>query len=384
MIIKHAKLYTMGPQGIVKDGYLQIVNGRIAAVGTGEPAMPDEQVLDAKGASVTPGFIDAHTHLGMWEDGLGFEGDDGNEDTDPATPHMRGLDAINPYDRYFAEALDAGVTAVVSGPGSANPISGQMLLMHTCGNSMDEMVIKEPLAIKFALGENPKSVYNGKNQAPQTRMATAAIIREQLYKAQQYRQMKLDAQNDDEIDEPDYDPKCEALLPLLEQKIPAHIHCHRLDDIGTAIRLAKEFSLKLVLIHCTEGYLRPQLVQASGASAVLGPLLTDRSKPELKNASPASAGVLAQNGVLCAICTDHPCVPIEHLPLSALYAHKNGLEYYEALKAITINPAKICGVGDTLGSLEEGKLADILLFEGEPLTAFLKPTAVWMAGERVK
>ena len=383
MRIINAKLFPMsGP--VLERGYIDFVK---KITGIGEKAdMPfsDDPVLDACGASVYPGFIDAHTHLGMWEDALGFEGDDGNEDTDPVTPQLRGIDAVNPTDKCFTEALEAGVTTVLTGPGSANPVGGQILAMKTMGRRVDDMVLCAPAAIKFALGENPKTVYHGKSQAPVTRMATAALIREMLAKAQKYRAAIVRAQCDEDAEEPEFDAKCDALLPLIEGKIPAHFHAHRNDDIFTAIRIAKEFGLRYIIVHGTEGYTAADLLAAEGAPILCGPLLVDRGKPEMAALTPAAPGILQKAGVPIAIVTDHSVVPIQYLPLCAGLAAAEGLERMEALKAITIYPARICGIDRCVGSLEAGKDADMVLFDGDPLSLGAKPRAVFCNGKRVK
>ena len=249
MILQHGTIHTMAGETI-EQGYIVIQNGVIEQVGTGDLLhVEDEDIIDLKGAHVYPGFIDAHTHLGIFEDGLNFEGDDCNEDTEPITPHLRAIDAINPMENCFREALEGGVTTVVTGPGSANPISGQLAAIKTYGNCIDRMIVKAPLAIKMALGENPKSVYHDKSQTPVTRMATAALIREQLHKAKHYLEDKKRALEDEDSTPPEYDLKCEALIPALEKEIQVHFHAHRADDIFTAIRLAKEFGLDYVIVH---------------------------------------------------------------------------------------------------------------------------------------
>ena len=383
MLLIHAKILTMeGPT--IPDGYILIKNGKIEAVGEME-AVPNEEkeCLDLKGKTVTPGFIDAHCHIGMWEDALGIEGDDGNEDTDPSTPQLRAIDAVNPFDRCFEEALDAGVTTVLTGPGSANPIAGQFAAMKTYGKVIDEMVIRAPAAMKFALGENPKSTYNHKNMAPVTRMATAAIIREQLFKAKKYLDFTLEAKANDEVDEPEFDIKCEALIPLLNGEIKAHFHAHRADDICTAIRIAKEFSLRYVIVHATEGHLITDTLKKEDVQVITGPILTDRSKPELKNQTAKNPAILTQEGILTAICTDHPEVPIHYLPLSAKIAMQEGMSDEEALKAITIIPAKICEIDDRVGSIAPGKDADLLVFDKEILDIG-KPELVFLNGQVVR
>ena len=308
MVIYNARVRTMCGMDF-ENGYIQMENGKISSVGDMSDCPASEERFDACRAVALPGLIDAHCHIGMWEDGMGFEGDDGNEDTDPCTPHLRGMDGINPLDRSFSEALDYGITTVVTGPGSANPIAGQMCAMKTYGCRIDKMLIKEPLAIKFALGENPKNSYHEKEQGPATRMAIAAIIREQLAKARQYAKQRAEAAEDEELDEPDFDAKCEALLPLLDHRIKAHIHAHRADDIFTAIRIAKEFDFEYVIVHGTEGHLVAEELAEEGASVLTGPLIGSRSKPELVNASVAGVGILDRAGVRVAITTDHPEVP---------------------------------------------------------------------------
>ena len=254
MLIVNARLYTMAGT-YIENGYLRTEGTVIAELGPmPADAKPNEEVIDAQGAALYPGFVDAHTHLGMWEDGLTFEGDDGNEETDPVTPQLRAIDAINPVDRCFREALGAGITTVVTGPGSANAIGGQMAAIKTYGNCIDRMIVKAPFAIKMALGENPKTVYHGKNQTPSTRMATTALIREQLYKAKRYQEELERAEKDEDFDRPEFDIKCEALLPALRREIQVHFHAHRADDIFTAVRIAKEFQLAYVVIHGTESH----------------------------------------------------------------------------------------------------------------------------------
>jgi len=384
MIILNAKIITM-EGSVYENGFLSAENGVITAIGPMEEAPPaGQEVIDAKGAMLLPGFVDAHCHIGMWEDGLGFEGDDGNEDTDPVTPHLRALDAVNPMDKCFQEACEAGVTSVITGPGSANAISGCLMAMKTTGRQIDKMVLKEPVAMKMALGENPKSTYHGKNQAPVTRMATAALIREQLFKARKYWEQLRRAAADDELDEPEYDFKCEALIPVLKKEIPVHIHAHRADDIFTAIRLCREFDLDYVLIHCTEGHLIAEELKEANPRIVIGPILCDRSKPELKNHTPANGGVLYRAGLDFAICTDHPVIPAQYLPLSAGVCVRDGLPYEKALESITIIPARICGIDDRVGSLAVGKDADFSVFSADPLSVYSRPDMVFVSGKRVK
>lgn len=355
-----------------ENGYVLIDNGKIAGVGSAdtfdESQFSIDKIIDAQGGYVLPGFIDAHCHVGMWEDSVGFEGDDGNEDTDPVTPHLRAIDAINPNDRAFEEAREAGVTTVVTGPGSANVIGGQFAAIKTYGRRIDEMILKEPIAMKVAFGENPKTVYHQKNQSPVTRMATAAILRESLMKARDYKRT-MDEYNADpeENDKPDFDFKMESLLKVLNKEIPLKAHAHRADDIFTALRIAREFNLNITLEHCTEGHLIADYLKEEAIPVNVGPSLSDRSKVELKHLTFKTPGILAKEGLSVAIITDHPVTPIQYLPLCAALAVREGMDEYEALKAITINAANNCGIDDRVGSIKAGKDADITIFNGHPL-----------------
>ena len=377
IIIKNGNILTMETVQYT-NGYVIIEENRISDVGdmAEYDAAREEQacrVVDARGRVVMPGLIDAHCHIGIFEDGIGFEGDDGNEATDPATPHLRALDAVNPMDRSFAEALAEGITTVVTGPGSANPIGGQVLAMKTYGRGadgsavcVDDMVIKEPLAVKIAFGENPKFVYHGKDRQPATRMATAAIIRENLMKAREYADAWDEyAKDPEEYDKPDIDVKYEALRRVINGEIPLHAHAHRADDIFTAIRIAAEFGVKLAVIHCTEGHLIAG--KLAGVPVMAGPSLSERSKIELKNLSFETPRVLCENGVCTAIVTDHPVVPIKYLRLCAALAVREGMDEMDALKAITISAARNTGLSDRVGSIAKGKDGDIVIFSGNPL-----------------
>ena len=384
MLIINGTVHTMdGP--IIEKGYVAVSGSKIAAVGPMEdcPKSWEGEVIDAQGGHICPGFIDAHCHLGMFGDALGFESDDGNEETDPCTPHLRAIDGVNPLDRYFTEARAAGVTTVLTGPGSANPVSGQFAALKTDGRWVDAMVVRAPAAMKLALGENPKQVYHDRDETPVTRMATAAIIRENLRKAVEYGEKLDKATRDEDTDPPDYDAKLEALLPVVRGELPVHIHAHRADDIATGVRIAKEFGLRCVIVHGTEGHLIPDLLAREKIPVITGPALGDRSKPELANMTLENPAILWKAGVRFAICTDHPEVPIQYLPLCAALAVKGGLDPEEALAAITVTAARIAGLDGALGSLAPGREADIVVTDRHPLELLGQVRAVFMGGRRI-
>ena len=382
MLIINAHLLPVEGQE-TENGYIHVENGKICALGPMEEAPQDAAVFDAAGAFALPGFVDAHCHLGICGDSVGYEGDDCNEMSEPVTPQLRAIDGVNPLDRYFAESAAAGITTVLTGPGSANPIAGQFIAMKTTGRRIDDMALKNPACMKFSLGENPKMTYNEKHETPMTRMATAALIREELYKAGEYLEKKRKAAEDEDADAPDYDAKLEALLPVLKRELSAHFHAHRADDILTAIRIAKEFDLDYVIVHGTDGHLIADILAEEGARVICGPLLTDRSKPELFHQKLENPAILAQAGVQVAICTDHPELPAEYLPLSAAMAVRAGMEPEEALRAITINAARIAGIDNRVGSLKPGKDADIVLCSAHPFDMKCKVQAVFIDGKRI-
>lgn len=374
LLIKNGNVVTMAGEDY-ENGYIIVKEGKISEIGHTSalnvdigPKKENMIVINAAGKFVFPGLIDAHCHVGMWEDSVGFEGEDGNEMTDPVTPQLRAIDGIYHADRGFVEAREHGVTTVVTGPGSANVIGGQFAALKTYGRRIEEMILKEPIAMKVAFGENPKTVYNEKRQMPMTRMATAALLRENLMKAREYKEL-LDeySKNKEENDKPEYDMKMEALVRVLNKEIPLKAHAHRSDDILTAIRIAKEFSVDLTIEHCTEGHLIKDILLEEGIQAIVGPILNDRSKVELRNQSIKNPGILSKAGIKVALMTDHPCTPIQYLPLCAAMAVKEGMDAVDALKAITINAAQITGIADRVGSLEKGKDADIVIFDGHPL-----------------
>ncbi|NBI65816.1 amidohydrolase [Pseudoflavonifractor sp. 60] len=385
MLIINGAVHTMdGP--VIGQGYVAVTGSKIAQVGPMSecPADWEGEIIDAEGGHICPGFIDAHCHLGMFGDAVGFESDDGNEETDPCTPQLRAVDAVNPLDRCFSEARAAGVTTVLTGPGSANPIAGQFAAVKTDGRWVDAMLVKAPVSMKLALGENPKQVYHHRDETPVTRMATAAIIRENLRKAVEYGE-KLDrADQDEDTDPPDYDAKLEALLPVVRGELPVHIHAHRADDIATGLRIAREFSLKCVIVHGTEGHLLPDLLAQEKVPVITGPALGDRSKPELANMTLENPAILSRAGVEIAVCTDHPEIPIQYLPLCAALAVKGGLDEETALAAITIHAAKIAGLDAQLGSLTPGKEADLVVSSRHPLELMGQVRAVLIGGRRVE
>lgn len=394
MVIKNIKIKTMSDKDY-ENGYVRIIDGRFCDVGSMSELIEQngEETIDGNGRTAYPGFLDAHCHLGMYSDGYNtmLQGDDGNECTDPSTPHLRAIDSVNPLDRCFKDAADAGVTGVCTGVGSANPIGGSFIIMKTGGSKrIDKLIVKSPAAIKFALGENPKSTYDDRDETPVTRMATAAVIREQLIKALRYKEdceeYEHTRDTDSETSRPDYDAKCEALIPLFnrENKLKAHFHCHRADDIFTAIRIAKEFELDYVLIHCTEGKIIAEELAEDKPNVVLGPLFGDRCKPELANHSITTPKALFDCNIKFAICTDHPETEIQYLPLTAALAVRGGLSREEALKCITINAAEILGAADRLGSIEIGKDADLSLFSGDPLDITCTPDMVVISGKIMK
>ncbi len=376
LLIKNGKILTMADKDfdtgdiLIDDGKIVDIDDSIIADGA--------EVFDAKGCTIIPGIVDPHCHIGMWEDGIDKEGADGNEMTDPITPELRAIDAINPLDRCFREALEGGVTTVVTGPGSANVIGGQFVAMKTYGTCVDEMVIKAPQSLKAALGENPKGVYGEQKKSPSTRMATAALLRSTLVEAGQY--------NSEVFGEkpPRRDLKNEILVQVLDGEVPMKIHCHRADDIMTAIRIAREFDLTISLDHCTEGYLIPEYIKGSGAKIIIGPLLCDRCKPELANLSMEAPRILYENGIEFAIMSDHPVQLTQYLTVTAALAVRHGLPEREALKAITINAARAAFIDETVGSIEVGKDADLVVYDGDPLDARTRIEQVFINGKKVK
>ena len=434
LLITHAVINTMTDEGTISDGYIICENDRIIEVGNMIDFNQNHNkvegiacdVIDAAGAVLFPGFIDAHSHLGLFNDSLDVEGSDGNEMTDPITPELRAVDGIHNGDVCFREAYEGGVALVMTGPGSGNVLGGQFALIKTYERTVDRALIHSYAAQKAAFGENPKRVYGKDNKSPQTRMATAALLRESLWKALDYKdkwdkyhldleqydqdlkvfedasaikaadvaeeasaevsEVRVDEDRPERPERPDKDLQCESLLPLIDGSIPLKIHAHRQDDILTAIRVCNEFSLKYTLEHCTEGHLIADILSEEYHAGqneqrgigmpngkggqllgiIVGPIIGDRSKPELSNLTIKTAGVLRRAGLPVAIMTDHPCVPQQYLALSAAVSVKGGMTPEEAIQGITTIPARILGVDSDFGSIESGKMADFTLFDRDP------------------
>ncbi len=364
LFIRNGHIKTMSGPDLLKGDILIGDDGKIAAVG--EQLVPPEScaIVDAKGALVTPGCIDAHCHIGLDNEAVGWEGMDYNEIVDPLTPQMRAIDSIYPQDEAFGLAIQGGVTTACTGPGSANVVGGTFVVIKLCGNRVDNMILKDSVAMKCAFGENPKRCYGqGGKKAPMTRMGVAALLRELLFKTRRYLEDKAAGKN------PGFDMKLEAMIPVLEGKIPLKAHAHRADDILTAIRIAKEFGVKLTLDHCTDGAIIADELAKEGYPAFVGPSLGSKSKVELSNKSFATAKVLHEAGVPVSIITDAPVIPLQYLPMCAGLAVDGGLDPEEAWKSITIRPATALGIADRVGSLEPGKDADIVIWTADPITA---------------
>ncbi len=380
ILIKNGKIITAAGLTIEKGDVL-LKAGKIVEIGENLVSV-DAQVVDAKDCWVLPGFIDAHCHLGLVEHGVGFSGLDVNEKTNPITPHLRALDGVYPQDPCFEDALAGGVTCVASGPGSTNTIGGQFVVLKTYGDSIDEMVIKTPLAMKCAFGENLKRTYGDKGKLPMTRMGNAALLRKTLTMAKRYEE-KLTAARGDQKLEPAYDFEMEAMLPVMRKEIPLKAHAHRADDILTAIRVAKEFDLKLTLEHCTEGHLVAKHIKIANVPVITGPSFGTAGKLELKNGTFKTPSILVEEGILVAIMTDHPIVPISRLNICAGMAKRSGLSFEDAIKAITINAATILEIEDRVGSLEVGKDADVVIWNENPLELASEPIMTIIDGEIV-
>ena len=360
---------------------IELKDGKIERIGRNLSNDSGSEEFDAEGMYITPGLIDAHSHIGLFNESMRWEGEDGNEEFDPVTPDMNAVDGINPFDISFREALEGGVTTASTGPGSANVIGGSFATISLYGNIVDNMVIQSPASMKCAFGENPKGVYGQKGKAPVTRMGVAAILRETLVKAENYIARKEDAQYKGEHF--DIDPKMEAMIPVIEKDIPLKAHAHRADDICTAIRIAKDFNVKLTLEHCTEGHLIADYIAEEGLSAQVGPTFGSRTKVELTNKSFETAKILSERGVKVSIITDHPVIPQQSLNMCAAMAVKAGMDEFEALKAITLNPAQTLGIDHLKGQLKEGLDADIVIWDQHPLDLQAATIRVYVKGEEV-
>ncbi|HEV8166193.1 MAG TPA: amidohydrolase, partial [Actinomycetota bacterium] len=357
-----------------RDGVVLVEDGAIRALGTDVRVPDGVELVDATGKVVLPGLVDAHTHLGVHEEAEGWAGEDTNEMTDPVTPHVRALDGINPADLGFADAVAGGVLTVNVNPGSGNPIGGQTVALRCGGATVDEMVLRGPSGVKSALGENPKRVYGDRKEFPSTRLGTAAAIRDAFVKTGNYL-AKRDRGDGEPVDR---DLRWETLAMVLRREIPWRQHCHRADDIATALRLADEFGYRLVIDHGTEAAPLADRIAARGVPVLIGPLLTSRSKVELRNRSLANPGRLAAAGVELGIITDHPVVPIQLLHVQAALAVKEGLDPAAALRAVTLVPARVMGVDDRVGSLRAGKAATLCVWSGDPLDVRSRVEAAWI------
>lgn len=380
-IIKNGRIH----DAVHREAYVAdilLADGKIAAIGSGLTAPADAAVFDADGLEVYPGFVDAHTHIGLDGYGIGYEGCDYNEMNDIWTPQLRAIDGINPRDPSLADARRAGVTCVCTGPGSANVLGGTFLAMKTVGDRVDKMVVRDPVAMKCAFGENPKRCYRDKCDS--TRMSTAAFLRGALMQARDYGARKQ-AANGDITKMPAYNQKLEALLPVLAREIPLKAHAHQANDIFTALRIAREFNLRLTLEHVTEGHLIvDELAGEKDVPMAVGPSLTFASKFELQNKSWSTPAVLTAAGCHVSIITDSSVIPQQYLPLCAGMAIKAGMDPFDALKAITINPAEHIGVADRVGSLEVGKDADLVITAGSPFEVLTEVKGVFIDGARIE
>ncbi|MEV0583789.1 amidohydrolase [Nonomuraea sp. NPDC050310] len=358
----------------IEGGTVLIEDGKITAVGSGLAVPEGVTTVDAGGQWVLPGFVEAHGHIGVYEEAEGWAGQDTNEMTDPNGARLRALDGINPADLGFQDALSGGVTTAVIKPGSGNPIGGQTVAVKCWGRTVDEMLVRQPVSVKSALGENPKRVYGDQKKLPSTRLGVATVIRDAFRRAQDYKA---------DTDRRERDATLEILVKVLDGELPWCQHAHRADDIATALRLADEFGYKVIINHGTEGHLLADELAARNIPVIIGPLFTSRSKVELRNRSLRNPGILARAGVELAITTDHPVVPIHFLVHQATLAVKEGLDRETALKALTVNPARIMGLDDRVGALKPGLDGDVVIWSGDPLDVFSRAMRVFVNGREV-
>ena len=376
--IKNGTLHTaVSRETFIAD--ILIDGGKIVKIGKGLSA-DGAEVIDATGLHVYPGFVEAHCHIGLDGYGIGYEGHDYNELNDPVTPQVQAIDGINPFDPCMKMAAKAGVTCFATGPGSSNSIGGTFAAIKPVGTRVDNMIVKFPVAMKCAFGENPKRCYQ--KQGISSRMTNAAKIREALNKAKVYK-AKIEAAGDDASKLPAYDQKSEALIPVLNHEIPLKAHAHQANDIFTAIRIAKEFGVGLTLEHVTEGHMIVDELAKENLPLAVGPTFGHASKFELQNKTWETPGILAKAGCHVSIITDAPVTPLHYLPLCAGLAIKAGMDEYEALRAVTINPAEHIGIADRVGSLEEGKDADVVIVDGCPFDVTGVIKHVLINGEKV-
>lgn len=358
-------------------GDILIENGKISAIGSDISVTEGTEIIDAEGLQIYPGFVEAHCHLGLDNYACGFEGDDYNEMTDIICPQLRGCDGIYPQDPTLKMAAEGGVTCVATGPGSANVLGGTFVAIKTVGKRVDKMIVKDPIAMKCAFGENPKRCYRDKSCS--CRMDIASKLRETLKRARDYMERK-ELAGDDISKCPVYDPKLEALIPVLKKEIPLKAHAHRADDIFSAIRVAKECDVRLTLEHVTDGSLIAEELAEENYPVAVGPTFGHATKLELINKSFETPGILAKAGCQVSIITDSPVIPQQYLALCAGFAVQSGMDEFDALKAITINPARHIGVNDRVGSLEVGKDADIVIADGSPLISTTRIIKVLIDG----
>ena len=378
LAITGGKIYTI-TRGVIEKGTVLIEDGKIKEIGA-DVEVPDGcRAVDAGGRLVFPGFIDAHAHLALAEEGLGWEGNDVNEATDPVTAHVRALDGINPADEGILDAVAGGVTSVWVAPGSGNVVGGEGASLKTFGDTADAMLIKAPTGLKAAFGENPKRVYSQKDKMPSTRMGNAAVLRDTLTRGLNYIRKMEKSEKEDDLFEVDL--KLEPVARVLRREMPLRLHAHRADDIQTALRVGDEFSLDLVIEHCTEGHRVARELQKRQVPAVVGPTMTTKRKVELRDRRLDTPAMMVAEGVKLALTTDHPVIPIQYLTLTAALAVREGLPEEEALKAISINAAEIAQVGDRVGSLEPGKDADVVIWDGHPLELKSRVATVFINGE---